>query len=65
MSGYSESKCKFCGDRILWSNSFRYVESDREWPNKRLPVNPTGEEHRCRKTANWVLAWHHGLTVGV
>jgi hypothetical protein len=56
MSGYSEAKCKFCGDKILWNNSSRYADGDGEWHNRRLPVNPNGGEHRCGKKAEWVLA---------
>lgn len=54
MSGYSESKCKFCGDKILWNNSSHYVDGDGEWRNKRLPVNPNGGEHRCEHKREWV-----------
>jgi len=56
MSGYSEAKCKFCGDKILWNNSSQYVESDGTWRNKRLPVNPNGGEHRCERKREWVTA---------
>ena len=56
MGGYSEAKCKFCGEKIFWNNSSHYVDNDGEWHNRRRPVNPGGGEHHCAKKSEWIQA---------
>ena len=56
MSGYSEAPSKFCGDKILWNNSSRYLDVDGEWHNRKLPVNFNGGEHCCERKREWASA---------